>query len=117
MVSWRAQTYGPTNRRVSAKLLYNISTPSCTTPEGLLTLVDNSHSAVRLGKAMFPLFALALHLDEDFFEDKVAVVVGLGTYADMVQTVHSAALMKVLHYPPQTGPVDGRVLGIGAHTE
>ncbi|KAF9019957.1 Clavaminate synthase-like protein [Hymenopellis radicata] len=60
------------------------------------------HSAVRLGKAMFPLFALALHLDEDFFEDK---------------TVHSAALMKVLHYPPQTGPVDGRVLGIGAHTD
>ncbi|KAF9046833.1 Clavaminate synthase-like protein [Hymenopellis radicata] len=47
------------------------------------------HSAVRLGKAMFPLFALALHLDEDFFDDK---------------TVHSAALMKVLHYPPQTGP-------------
>jgi len=25
--------------------------------------------------------------------------------------------MKFLHYPPQTGPVDGRVIGIGAHTD
>lgn len=25
--------------------------------------------------------------------------------------------MKVLHYPPQTGPVDDRVIGIGAHTD
>lgn len=25
--------------------------------------------------------------------------------------------MRVLHYPPQTGPVDDRVIGIGAHTE
>lgn len=33
------------------------------------------------------------------------------------QTKNSAALMRVLHYPPQTGPVDDRVAGIGAHTE
>jgi len=25
--------------------------------------------------------------------------------------------MKVLHYPAQTGPVDDRIIGIGAHTE
>lgn len=25
--------------------------------------------------------------------------------------------MKFLHYPPQTGPVDDSVIGIGAHTE
>ena len=25
--------------------------------------------------------------------------------------------MRVLHYPPQTGPIDDRVIGIGAHTE
>lgn len=25
--------------------------------------------------------------------------------------------MGVLHYPPQTGQVDDRVIGIGAHTE
>ncbi|KAJ7599888.1 hypothetical protein C8J56DRAFT_909046 [Mycena floridula] len=60
------------------------------------------HAAVNLGKRLFPLFALALDLPEDFFDDK---------------TQHSAALMRLLHYPPQTGPVDDRVIGIGAHTD
>ncbi|THG99102.1 hypothetical protein EW026_g3196 [Hermanssonia centrifuga] len=60
------------------------------------------HAAVELGRKLFPLFALALDLSEDFFEDK---------------TRNAAALMRVLHYPPQTGPVDNRVIGIGAHTE
>jgi len=60
------------------------------------------YAAVDLGKALFPIFALALNLHEDFFADK---------------TRNSAALMKLLHYPPQTGPVDDRVIGIGAHTD
>lgn len=60
------------------------------------------HSAVNLGQAMFPLFALALNQTEGFFDNK---------------TRHSAALMKLLHYPPQTETVDERVIGIGAHTD
>ncbi|KAK7689938.1 hypothetical protein QCA50_006578 [Cerrena zonata] len=60
------------------------------------------HAAVELGRKLFPMFALALDLNEDFFANK---------------TKHSAAIMKVLHYPPQTGPVDDRIIGIGAHTE
>ncbi|TEB39953.1 2OG-Fe(II) oxygenase [Coprinellus micaceus] len=60
------------------------------------------HAVTKLGKALFPLFAEALDQSPDFFEDK---------------TQHSAALMKLLHYPPQTGPVDDRVIGIGAHTD
>ncbi|KAI0322083.1 2OG-Fe-II oxygenase [Amylostereum chailletii] len=60
------------------------------------------HAAVTLGKALFPLFALALDLPADFFDDK---------------TRNSAAIMRVLHYPPQTGPADDRVIGIGAHTD
>lgn len=60
------------------------------------------HAVVQLGKSMFPLFALALDLPAAFFEDK---------------TRNSAALMKLLHYPPQTGPVDDRIIGIGAHTD
>ncbi|OCH87338.1 Clavaminate synthase-like protein [Obba rivulosa] len=60
------------------------------------------HAAVDLGKKLFPLFALALDLPEDYFDDK---------------TKNSAAIMRVLHYPPQTGPVDDRVIGIGAHTD
>jgi len=60
------------------------------------------HAAVNLGKLLFPLFALALELSEDFFDDK---------------TKNSAAIMRVLHYPPQTGSVDDRIIGIGAHTD
>ncbi|RDX48840.1 Clavaminate synthase-like protein [Lentinus brumalis] len=60
------------------------------------------HAAVNLGRKLFPLFALALDLPEDFFADK---------------TKNAAAIMRVLHYPPQTGPVDDRVIGIGAHTD
>ena len=31
-----------------------------------------SHAAVRLGQSLFPLFALALNLSENFFDDKVS---------------------------------------------
>ncbi|KAI8986155.1 Clavaminate synthase-like protein [Trametes punicea] len=60
------------------------------------------HAAVNLGRKLFPLFALALDLPENFFDDK---------------TKNAAAIMRVLHYPPQTGPMDDRVIGIGAHTD
>ncbi|KDQ62071.1 hypothetical protein JAAARDRAFT_203292 [Jaapia argillacea MUCL 33604] len=60
------------------------------------------HAAIKLGKSLFPLFALALDLPEDFFEDK---------------TTKPAAIMRLLYYPPQTGVVDDRVQGIGAHTD
>ncbi|TDL19672.1 Clavaminate synthase-like protein [Rickenella mellea] len=60
------------------------------------------HSAVAFGKTLFPLFALALELPEHYFDDK---------------TTEDAAIMRVLHYPPQTGPVDDRIIGIGAHTD
>ncbi|KAJ7062361.1 2OG-Fe-II oxygenase [Mycena amicta] len=61
-------------------------------------------AAVRLGQLLFPLFALALDLPETFFDDK---------------TTKPAAIMRLLHYPPQTPAVDddGRIIGIGAHTE
>ncbi|EIN12177.1 2OG-Fe(II) oxygenase [Punctularia strigosozonata HHB-11173 SS5] len=67
--------------------------------ESLLTYY---HAAVGLGQLLFPLLAIAMDLPKDFFSDK---------------TRNSAALMKVLHYPPQTGDVDDRVIGIGAHTD
>ena len=34
--------------------------------------IFHSHAAVAVGKALFPLFALALDLPEDFFDDKVS---------------------------------------------
>ncbi|KAH7928743.1 2OG-Fe(II) oxygenase [Leucogyrophana mollusca] len=57
------------------------------------------HSAFKVGKALFPLFARALELPETYFDDK---------------TKNSAAIMRALHYPAQTNPTD---IGIGAHTE
>ncbi|KAI9064603.1 2OG-Fe-II oxygenase [Trametes sanguinea] len=75
-------------------------------PEGLPgfreAVLAYYHAAVSLGKTLFPLFALALDLPENFFEDK---------------TTKPAAIMRLLYYPPQTGDVDDRVEGIGAHTE
>ncbi|TFY57680.1 hypothetical protein EVJ58_g6879 [Rhodofomes roseus] len=59
------------------------------------------HAAEELGKKLFRLFALALEILEDYFDDK---------------TKNSAALMPVLHYPPQTGPVDDRVVGIAGRS-
>ena len=34
-----------------------------------------------------------------------------------LQITKPAAVMRLLHYPPQNGVVDDRVQGIGAHTE
>ncbi|KAF8558271.1 Clavaminate synthase-like protein [Imleria badia] len=60
------------------------------------------HAAVKLGKSLFPIFALALDLPENFFDDKVSA---------------SGVIMRLLHYPPQpASPLEG-VEGIGAHTE
>ncbi|RDB14867.1 2-oxoglutarate-Fe(II) type oxidoreductase [Hypsizygus marmoreus] len=71
-------------------------------PEFREKVLKYYYAAVKLGKSLFPLFAQALNLPETFFDDK---------------TLKSAALMKLLHYPPQTGPVDDPVVGIGAHTD
>ncbi|KAI0088603.1 2OG-Fe-II oxygenase [Irpex rosettiformis] len=65
-------------------------------------VLEYYHAIVNLGKALFPIFALALDLDEDFFSDKIT---------------KPAAIMRLLHYPSQGGAVDDRVQGIGAHTE
>ncbi|KAI5981507.1 hypothetical protein EDC04DRAFT_2874881 [Pisolithus marmoratus] len=59
-------------------------------------------AVVALGSLLFPLFALALDLPEDFFADKVT---------------KQGAVMRLLHYPPHPlQPMEG-VEGIGAHTD
>ncbi|KAJ7268054.1 Clavaminate synthase-like protein, partial [Mycena rebaudengoi] len=71
-------------------------------PEFRTAGLEYYHRALNLGKLLFPPFALALDLPSDFFDDK---------------TKHSAALMRLLHYPPQEAATNDRVIGIGAHTE
>ncbi|KAF9651654.1 2OG-Fe-II oxygenase [Thelephora ganbajun] len=65
-------------------------------PEGLPgfrdKVMDYYHAALALGRCLFPLFARALDIDEHFFDDK---------------TTKPAAIMRLLYYPPQTGPIDG----------
>jgi len=70
--------------------------------------MDYYHAAIALGRRLFPLFALALDVDEHFFDDK---------------TTKPAAIMRLLYYPPQTEPIEGigaqtgPIEGIGAHTD
>ncbi|SCZ98588.1 BZ3500_MvSof-1268-A1-R1_Chr7-1g09210 [Microbotryum saponariae] len=80
-----------------------------------------------LGKKLFPLFALALnlsvqaarfsanlcsgamiadsatiHREENYFDDKLT---------------NPGSVMRILHYPPQTGPIDMTAIGIGSHSD
>ncbi|KAG9037048.1 hypothetical protein FRB95_006901 [Tulasnella sp. JGI-2019a] len=65
-------------------------------------VLEYYHLLINLGKTLFNLFALALDLPENFFDDK---------------TINPAAIFRLLHYPPQMGVVGDRVIGIGAHTD
>lgn len=83
-----------------------------------------SHAAVSVGKALFPLFALALELPEMYFDDKVGLTPCNYSFCSRklircFQTQNSAAIMRALHYPLQDGhpEVDDDTPGIGAHTE
>jgi isopenicillin N synthase-like dioxygenase len=58
---------------------------------------------VRLGALLFQGFALALGLDEHWFDDKIIKPMGQ---------------LRVIRYPPQEpGPLDPKSIGIGAHTD
>jgi isopenicillin N synthase-like dioxygenase len=55
-----------------------------------------------LARTLLRSFALALEIDEFFFRDKVS---------------KPLAQLRLLHYPPQTGHVEAKTLGCGAHTD
>ena len=76
MALWPAQTFGhPRNMFLdSVKQSSSISKISCYILFSSHVLKRDSHSAVDLGKALFPIFALALNLPEHFFGDKVCRV-------------------------------------------
>ncbi|KAF9468692.1 hypothetical protein BDZ94DRAFT_1153822 [Collybia nuda] len=72
-------------------------------PEFKMAVLAYYHAAVKFGKVLFPLFALALGLPDDFFADK---------------TTKPAAIMRILHYPPQNPTsANSKQIGIGAHTD
>ncbi|KIN99762.1 hypothetical protein M404DRAFT_30229 [Pisolithus tinctorius Marx 270] len=58
--------------------------------------------AVGIGKVLLYIFALALDLPQAYFAEK---------------TTNSAAIMRALHYPPQTSSDDDLIVGFGASTD
>ncbi|CAE6499979.1 unnamed protein product [Rhizoctonia solani] len=76
-------------------------------PEDLLPrfrdIVLKYYNAVHeLGLKLFQAFALALNLPEDFFADRARAC---------------PACLRLMHYPPQTDPIEGRETGVKAHTD
>lgn len=57
---------------------------------------------IRIGRKLVRLFALALDMPEDYFDDKFAV-------PNLIQ--------RILYYPPQQDIPQADHLGIGAHTD
>lgn len=55
-----------------------------------------------LGRRLFPFFALALDLPEDYFDPYLT---------------NPGSVMRTLYYAPQEGAYDARELGIGAHSD
>lgn len=55
-----------------------------------------------LGQRLFGVFALALDLPEDYF---------------VPLTRKPISDLRIVHYPPQTGEIDERQIGIGAHSD
>lgn len=65
--------------------------------------LDYYTAVLQLGQSLFPLFALALDLPEDFFDDK---------------TRYPAAIMRLLYYPARTvQQAEELEPGIGSHTD
>lgn len=59
-------------------------------------------SILDLGHVLFRIFALALELPEDFFEDKID---------------KPMAQLRLIYYPPQDRVVDPNTIGVGTHTD
>ena len=55
-----------------------------------------------LGRVMFRAFALALDLEENWFEPLIVKPMGQ---------------LRLIYYPPQEGPIDPQRIGIGAHSD
>lgn len=63
-------------------------------------IMDYYDAVTALGRKLVQIFALSLDLDEKYFDNYVTL---------------PAVIARVLYYPPQTGEVDMKELGIGAH--
>lgn len=72
-------------------------------PPGFREAMNTYYEEVyQFGRKIFRAFAIALDLDEYYFEPHIT---------------KPTAQLRVLYYPSQDGPVDDRQIGIGAHSD
>jgi isopenicillin N synthase-like dioxygenase len=77
--------------------------PSEADAPGFADTIYAYHEAMKaLSRKLLGGIALSLDLDEGFFDAKLH---------------NPICIQRLLHYPPQTGPIDESVIGIGAHTD
>ncbi len=81
-VPWLELIFGQRIFLVFVKMSWRTSMKPVSLPRVPVSWIDlRSHAAVELGKKLFPLFALALDLPEDFFDAKVCII-DYSTFAD-----------------------------------
>ena len=64
------------------------------------SIMDYYEAVVAFGRKLAQIFALSLRLEETYFDEYITL---------------PAVIARVLYYPPQTGEIDMKELGIGAH--
>ncbi len=77
--------------------------PAAASLPGFRDAIETYYAAMHaLGHRLFAAFALALDLPEDYF---------------VPLTNRPTAILRILSYPSQDGPIDPRQIGIGAHSD
>lgn len=64
------------------------------------SIMQYYEAVTALGRKLTQLFALSLSLEETYFDKYITL---------------PAVIARILYYPPQTGDIDLKELGIGAH--
>ena len=64
------------------------------------SIMEYYEAVTALGRKLSQIFALSLNLEETYFDRYITL---------------PAVIARILYYPPQTGEVDMKELGIGAH--
>ncbi|MCM2402773.1 isopenicillin N synthase family oxygenase [Rhizobium sp. S153] len=86
----------------AGKVLYGPNQWPSDMPEFRKALETYHAEMLKLSGHLLHAFALALGLEETYFDDMVG---------------KPLATLRVLHYPPQFGEIDDRQIGIGAHSD
>lgn len=86
----------------SGRSLYGVNIWPESLPEFRQAMLEYNREVLKLGRAMFRAFALALEQDEHFFDPMIT---------------HPTCAQRIVYYPPQEGAIDADMIGIGAHSD